>query len=100
MILDPFHEYTQTPEGPLSSALIVTPSDTDDCPVIGRALNISREIGDTLAADTSLAFMVRASLMNGETVTLSLTCGVLHEIRVKKLHATGTAAGLTFTTLW
>ena len=91
--MDPFDEYTQTPAGPLSSALEIIPSDTDDCPVIGRAFNVvSHGAYDVVP--------VTVTLMNGPAVELGLAPGINHELRVKRLHETGTQAGARFTTLW
>lgn len=90
--MDYFDEYSTTLTSPYTAAMDITPDDSTDCPVIGRALNV---IGDSHAP-----YSVRVTLMNDVIVTLQLMAGELHKLRVKRLHLTGTTTHVSFVTLW
>lgn len=80
MIEDPFKSYSPGPTDPVSNAVAITPSDTEDLAVIPRGIIVS-ETGH-----------VRATFLNGETVDLYVVAGVFIPVRVKKIHASGTSA--------
>lgn len=95
--MDHFDEYSTTWAAPYNSAMVVTPDDDTDLPVVGRALNI-------ITGDAIRSVLVTVTLLNDETVQLHLVSGKLHELRIKRLHETGTenrrSVGASFVTLW
>ena len=76
MPIDPFSDFGTIPDSPYSNALKVTPSDTEDLPVIPRGV-LSRTGG-----------RVRVTFMNGETVELRLQQGEVHRYRVTRIFET------------
>lgn len=77
MPIDPFSDYGIAPNAPYSNALEVTPSDTEDLPVIPRG--VSSRTGGRL----------RVTFLNDEVVELRLNPSEVHPFRVKRIHATG-----------
>lgn len=90
--MDPFDEYSTTLTSPYTAAMPIAPNDDSDLPVIGRAINFSGTPGIT--------YPVTVTLLNDVVVTLSLETGQLHQLRVKRLHATGTDVNIAFVALW
>lgn len=82
-----FGALTTGREGPADHAVIVVPNDGTDLQYVARALLLN-------AAGT-----VRVTTRGGETVSLPLQAGY-NPISVSRVHATGTAAGITIVALW
>lgn len=80
-MIDPFAGYTRTlNDAALSNALPVTPSDTEDLPVLGTLLYAKN------------GGIMRVTLLNDVTVDLTVPDLEGWGLRIKRLHATGTTA--------
>lgn len=78
---DKFEQYADTLESPFTNGAAVTPDDGADVAQVSRGLLVG----------TSGA--VRVTMEGGATLTIpALTAGVIHPIRVTRVHATGTDA--------
>ncbi|MEM6481216.1 MAG: hypothetical protein AAF922_04420 [Pseudomonadota bacterium] len=78
--MDMFADYSSGLESPASHAFDAVPSDTNDLPSVGRAVNV---------ATTGT---VRLTTSAGDTVTITVVAGVAFPIRAKRVWATGTTA--------
>lgn len=87
--MDLFGSYATDLNSPYSNALAVAPSD-DPLPVIPRAININAGYHVT----AGVPVLVRVTMMNGETVTLSLMTGLIYELRPTHIHRDGTHKAL------
>jgi hypothetical protein len=73
--------YESGVSGPAGNAFAITPNDDNEITAVTRAIYIGVE-GD-----------LRVTMLGGQTVTfVGLGAGILHAIRVIKVHATGTTA--------
>ena len=80
-IVDPFKDYTTGPTSPITGGFDVTPNDSNDLPVLTRALMVGAE-GDVVVA-----------FIDGTLLTLpALSAGVVYPIRAARIMATGTTA--------
>lgn len=79
---DRFASYSVTPNDPMIGVEVVTPNDEADLENVSRGLLIS--------VPSTVSFPVRVTLLNGDAVTLFLSAGTIHQLRVKRVHATGT----------
>ena len=87
MATDTFSSLGTGRDSPANHAVIVTPNDGADLQYMARALLLD------------VAGTVRVTTRGGETVSLPLQAGY-NPISVSRVHATGTAAGLTIVALW
>jgi hypothetical protein len=78
--MDKFNDHIPGLESPASHALAVSPSDTEDLPVAGRAVN------------AATAGSLRVSTVNGDIATITIAAGIAFPIRVKRIWASGTTA--------
>lgn len=86
-MVDTFEAYSTGMSGPANDAAAVTPNDGADLAFTARALLLN-------AAGT-----VRVTTRGGSTLDLPLQAGY-NPITAKRVHATGTDAGLTIVALW
>ena len=83
-MVDKFSSLADSITAPVSNAFEITPNDTTDLNYVTRGLYVSA------VAD------VVVDMNDSGTVTLTnLAPGVLHPLRVRRVYATGTSAGLT-----
>ena len=66
---------------PPSNGFAVTPDDANDLPFVTTALNVSQ------------TGTVRVTTLNNDTIDLSIAAGIAFPCRVRRVHASGTAAG-------
>ncbi len=79
--MDPFKDYSDSLTSPIRSAQTVTPDDTNDLPVLPRALYIGGA-GD-----------VHLTTAGGQEVTFAaVPAGTILPVRAGRVWATGTAA--------
>jgi hypothetical protein len=93
--IDPYSGYGQSPDGPYENAVEVLADDNNDLPVIPGAL--------VLNSHWETPLPVRMTLQNGNAVTLRLLPGIIHRIRPKRIHETGSSLvpeDASFTLLW
>lgn len=78
---DEFEHHTPSLTSPVSAAIAISPSDTEDLSHVTRALFVG--VGGELVV----------TMLSGDTATLSnVQPGVMYPLRVTRVHATGTTA--------
>ena len=83
MAIDYYGGRTVSASGPAIGALEITPDDDEDLEVVVRGIAFSAS-GD-----------LHVTMYNGEEITFpdgALAPGVLHPLRIRRVHATGTTA--------
>lgn len=80
MIIDRFSGVTAGLSGPASSVFAIQPDDTADLPMMTKAVNVARP------------GYLRVTMADGSTGTLFVAAGILVEIRLRRIWATGTSA--------
>ena len=79
-MIDHFKENAITLGDPASNALLVTPDDNTDLPILPRCITVE------VAGDLRMTFA------NGTTMTIQADSGMIYPFRVKRIHSTGTTA--------
>lgn len=78
---DKFEQYADSLEGPFTASSAVTPNDDADIAMISRGILVG------------VSGSVQVTMESGDVITIpTLVAGVVHPIRVKRVHATGTTA--------
>lgn len=81
LAVDVFSDNAAGLSSPVTNALAITPSDTDELAQVTRGVYVA--VSGTLKVD----------MVDSGTVTFTaLSAGVIHPIRCKKIYSTGTAA--------
>lgn len=75
---DNFNTYTPGLESPASHLQTITPSDTEDLPIVSRALNVST------------TGQVRVTTISGTTQSVFVAAGITFPVRARRVWATGT----------
>jgi hypothetical protein len=103
--IDQFQGRAATKGAPYDNALTVTPSDTEDLPVIPSALFLPLVTdGSDLLQNNAETHQLRLLMQNGEVADI-ITAGrdgvrtILLELRPRRILATGTSA-IAVTLLW
>jgi hypothetical protein len=78
--MDMFSAYSAGLESPASYASEVSPSDTNDLPNAGRAINVAS------------SGTVRVTTIKGDIATVTIAAGIAFPIRAQRIWATGTTA--------